>query len=81
MATKKKAPNFEEALEQLENIVENMESGELSLEDALVAFENGIKLTRECQQALKDAEQKIEVLTQTADGITSTPFTGDLNKE
>ena len=54
--------NFEKALENLEELVTSMENGELSLEDSLKAFERGIKLTRECQTALKDAEQKVQVL-------------------
>ena len=54
--------NFEKALENLEQRVSSMESGELSLEDSLKAFETGIKLTRECQTALKEAEQKIQIL-------------------
>ena len=54
--------NFEKALENLEQLVSSMESGELSLEDSLKAFETGIKLTRECQTALKEAEQKIQLL-------------------
>ena len=54
--------NFEEALEELEELVTSMEEGDLSLEDSLKAFEKGIKLTRECQTALKKAEQKVQVL-------------------
>ena len=54
--------NFEKALENLEELVSSMENGELSLEDSLKAFERGIKLTRECQTALKDAEQKVQFL-------------------
>lgn len=54
--------NFEKALENLEEIVSSMENGELTLEDSLKAFEKGIKLTRECQGALRDAEQKVHVL-------------------
>ena len=54
--------NFEKALENLEELVSSMENGELSLEDSLKAFERGINLTRECQTALKDAEQKLQVL-------------------
>ncbi len=54
--------NFEQALEELESLVSSMEDGELSLEDSLKAFEKGIKLTRECQTALKQAEQKVQVL-------------------
>ena len=69
MAAKKTKPDFEASLAQLENIVTSMESGDLSLEDALGAFEKGIKLTRECQQALEAAEQKIQILTRSADGL------------
>ena len=54
--------DFENALEQLEALVTAMEAGELSLEESLRAFEKGIKLTRECQTALKQAEQKVQVL-------------------
>ena len=62
--TKKKETgfNFEQALEDLEELVTSMEEGELSLEESLQAFEKGIKLTRECQAALKNAEQKVQVL-------------------
>lgn len=63
MSAKKQADfDFEAALEQLEELVASMEDGELSLEDSLKAFEKGIKLTRECQTALKNAEQKVQVL-------------------
>ncbi len=61
MATKK-APAFEENLSALESIVEQLESGQLSLDDALKAFEQGIKLTRECQESLAAAEQKVQIL-------------------
>jgi len=54
--------DFEKALENLEELVTSMEEGDLSLEDSLKAFETGIKLTRECQGALKAAEQKVQVL-------------------
>ena len=55
---------FEEALDELEALVHKMESGELSLEDSLAAFERGVKLTRHCQAALKSAELKVKVLTE-----------------
>ena len=54
--------DFEQALSDLESLVSSMEDGELSLEESLAAFEKGIKLTRDCQQALKLAEQKVKVL-------------------
>ena len=55
---------FEAALNELEALVHKMESGELSLEDSLAAFERGVKLTRHCQAALKSAELKVKVLTE-----------------
>ncbi len=63
MAARKKSIDFENKLSQLEVLVGEMEKGSLSLEESLKAFEDGIKITRECQQALKDAEQKVEMLT------------------
>jgi len=59
---KKKQPNFETALDELETLVERMEDGESSLEDSLKDFERGIELTRSCQTALTEAEQKVEIL-------------------
>ncbi len=56
-------PSFEVALDQLQSSVKKLESGELSLEDALKQFEEGVKLTRICQEYLGAAEQKIEILT------------------
>jgi exodeoxyribonuclease VII small subunit len=57
-------PDFERALAELEATVDKLEHGELSLEDALKDFERGVALARECQAALKQAEQKVEVLLQ-----------------
>ena len=63
MTTKQKSEfNFEEALEELERLVNSMEEGELSLEESMKTFEKGVKLTRECQAALKKAEQKVQIL-------------------
>jgi exodeoxyribonuclease VII small subunit len=58
-----KKPSFEQALNELETLVETMEQGELSLEESLKSFERGVLLTRTCQRALKEAEQKIQILT------------------
>ncbi len=55
-------PAFERSLEELETLVARMEKGDLSLEDSLAQFERGIALTRICQQALREAEQKIDAL-------------------
>jgi exodeoxyribonuclease VII small subunit len=57
-------PDFETALRELETLVEKMEQGDLSLEDSLKQFERGVILSRICQQALKSAEQKVEMLMQ-----------------
>jgi exodeoxyribonuclease VII small subunit len=61
--TKKSRPfDFEKSLEELEKLVELMEQGDLSLEESLKHFERGIALTRSCQQALTEAEQKVKML-------------------
>jgi exodeoxyribonuclease VII small subunit len=62
MTNTKKSIDFEEALDQLEELVEDMENGDLTLEESLKAFEQCIKLTRECQSALSQAEQKVQLL-------------------
>lgn len=56
------APDFEKSLAELEEIVAGMERGDLSLEESLKQFERGIALTRSCQKALQQAEQKVEIL-------------------
>ena len=66
--TTNKPVNLEKALDELEAIVEALESGDLPLEKAMKKFEDGIKLTRDCQAALKDAEQKVEILLKEAGG-------------
>ena len=66
-----KSLNLEKALADLENLVEELESGELPLEKAMKKFEEGIKLTRGCQAALKEAEQKVEILLKGAGGEES----------
>ena len=75
-----KAPDFEKSLAELEQIVERMEQGELSLDESLKQFERGIALTRTCQAALQQAEQKVAILlknnSDTADEDTE-PFTAD----
>ena len=60
--TDPKSLDFETAMRDLEEIVERLEHGDLPLEESLKAFERGIVLTRDCQAALKDAEQKVEIL-------------------
>ena len=63
-AQKRKTVDFEGSLEELEQLVERMEDGELSLEDSLTHYERGIRLSRLCQQALDEAEQRIQVLAE-----------------
>ncbi|MBF8269378.1 MAG: exodeoxyribonuclease VII small subunit [Gammaproteobacteria bacterium] len=62
MPIKKKEFDFEKALTELEELVEKMEQGNLSLEVSLKLFERGIALTRACQKALTEAEQKVQIL-------------------
>lgn len=64
MAKSKKQPDFEQSLEQLESIVDALEAGDLTLEQSLKSFEEGIALTRACQTALNDAEQTVKMLTE-----------------
>jgi exodeoxyribonuclease VII small subunit len=59
---------FEKALEKLEKIVQDLETGDISLDDALKKYEEGIKLSRACQQKLAQAEKKIEILIKTPSG-------------
>ena len=61
-AEKDRISEFEKAMNELEALVERMESGELSLEASLEQFERGVRLSRECQAALKAAELKVETL-------------------
>ncbi|MBU3003239.1 exodeoxyribonuclease VII small subunit [Paraglaciecola arctica] len=65
MTTRKKPESlsFEQSMQELETLVSKMEQGDLPLEDALQSFERGIKLARHSQQKLKDAEQKVQILT------------------
>ena len=79
MSTPRKIPNFEKSLSELETLVERMEEGDMSLEESLKAFESGIRLTQQCQQALDKAQQRVQVLmqgddeTRSIDGIEDEP--------
>ena len=82
MATRKtdKDPqplDFEAAMRGLEEIVERLEQGDLALEESLAAFERGVMLTRTCQVALKEAEQKVEILMKKAGDAAPEPFEPD----
>lgn len=69
MAEKK--PNFETSIKELERIVRRLEDGDLPLEDSLKLFEDGVKLSRECQERLNQAERRIEVLLKDENGNPS----------
>jgi|TARA_R110001599_G_scaffold59056_5_gene163727 exodeoxyribonuclease VII small subunit len=66
---------FEESLKQLEEIVNKMEQGQLSLEQSLGAFEQGVQLTRQCQSTLKQAEQRVAKLMPKDDSYELNDFT------
>jgi exodeoxyribonuclease VII small subunit len=70
----KKTVPFEESLAELEQLVERMEQGNLALEESLKLFERGVQLTRTCQKALKEAEQKVHVLLEENGEPTLQPF-------
>lgn len=68
-------PKFEKALERLEKIVEELETGNIPLEEALKKYEEGVKLSRVCSEKLAQAEKKIEILTKTLNGsLKREPF-------
>jgi exodeoxyribonuclease VII small subunit len=81
MAEKQKT--FEANLQELERIVRNLENGDLPLEESLKLFEDGVKLSRECQERLNQAERRIEVLMKDTDGNPALEIikTGDLREE
>ena len=63
--------SFETSLKELEKIVRGLEEGDLSLEESLKLFENGVRLSRECQERLNQAERRIEILLKDGDGNSS----------
>ena len=67
--------DFERSLAELEALVERLEHGELPLDDALKSFERGVALTRQCQGALKAAQQKVEILLNSSGNADPEPFT------
>jgi exodeoxyribonuclease VII small subunit len=60
--------NFEQAMKRLEQIVENLEKGDLTLDDSLKIFEEGVRLSRLCTRKLEEAEKKVEILLQGENG-------------
>lgn len=77
MPARKKVTDFESSLKTLEDLVRQMEQGDMPIEDALKAFEEGIGLTRECQTILEKAEQKVQVLVESNGEIKSRPMRKD----
>jgi exodeoxyribonuclease VII small subunit len=65
---------FEAALDRLESLVSRLEAGDLQLEEALAAFEEGVALSRRCAKQLAEAERRIEVLTREGDELLTRPF-------
>jgi exodeoxyribonuclease VII small subunit len=75
VATRKKTVSFEENLKELEHLVEALEAGGMTLDESLKAFEQGVRITQECQQALDSAEQTVQLLTRNGDGgISGAPL-------
>ena len=74
MSKESKTPTFEVAMTELETLVAKIETGNLSLEDSLKEFEQGIKLSRVCQRALTDAEQRVKILTDSLNGSSEEDF-------
>ena len=72
--SKDKLPDFEKSLAELESLVEQLESGELSLDDSLRQFKRGVELTRHCQDVLTQAQQTVEKLLDIEDDSTAVPF-------
>jgi exodeoxyribonuclease VII small subunit len=70
-----KKPDFERSLARLEEVVRKLESPQLSLDEAMKLFEEGVALSRECQKQLEEAEGKVEILLKKADGkLVAEPF-------
>ena len=70
-------PNFEETLAELEKLIANLEEGDLSLDESLSGFKHGIELTRQCQAALDNAQQTVELLTNNQDEESLKTFEPD----
>ena len=74
---KKKSTTFEDSLAELELLVSRLEQGDISLEESLKSFERGVNLTRPCQKALQEAEQKVQVLIEKNGTQSLEPFTDE----
>ena len=81
MSEKETEIDFEKALAELEQLVETMEKGDLTLEESLKQFERGITLTRACQKALANAEQKVQILTRNNESGELAEFATDSDND
>ena len=77
MSEKNPEIDFEKSLAELEQLVETMEKGDLTLEESLKQFERGVSLTRACQKALADAEQKVKLLIRNSESGELAEFSAD----
>lgn len=77
MSRKKSSLRFEESLTELEQLIERLEQGDITLDESLKTFERGVQLTRACQKALKEAEQKVQILLEENGDQTLKPFTDE----
>lgn len=68
---------FEQSLMRLESIVKELESGDVSLDESLALFEEGVKLSGVCSNLLKNAKQKVDILIESADGIKKESFSSN----
>jgi len=74
MSKSTKTPSFEASIDELEKLVNTLESGDLPLEQALSAFEKGVKLTKECQMTLDKAEQQVALLAGEGENLKTVDF-------
>lgn len=72
---------FEKALAKLEDIVRRMEQGEMTLEESLKAFEEGIRLSRLCAKRLDEAERRIQILLKNGEGLSVKPYSGETEEK
>jgi len=79
-AKKSATPDFETAMKELEEIVENMENDQLTLDQSLKQFERGVELSRICQTSLKNAEQRVEQLVKKHGEMVIEPFDSNQNE-
>jgi exodeoxyribonuclease VII small subunit len=77
MPKKKTTTLFEDSLAELELLVTQLEQGDISLEESLKSFERGVSLTRTCQKALQDAEQKVQILLEKNGNLSLESFTDE----